>query len=98
MKIQMKMYLYSMQEIWETEQSFVLDSYKGMEEINTKYVFIDERIIEVEIPEGFDRRPGAISALQEQKKKLHLECHAKVSQIDEQISKLQALEFTQVEL
>ena len=56
--------------------------------------YIGPREVEVDVPEDYDPRPQQIAALEKQKQKAMADYHKTVTDINERISKLQALEFT----
>ena len=49
----------------------------------------------VEVPADFDPRPGMVQELEAKRRKLQAEFAKRMSGIDAEISKLQALEFTE---
>jgi hypothetical protein len=63
-------------------------------EIFTDTVVVRTMDIEVDVPDDFDPRPDLIKGLKEQEKKARADFEHRVTGIREQISKLQALEFT----
>lgn len=56
-------------------------------------VAIREVTISFEIPADFDPRAGLVAGLEATKKALHAEFAKRVTEIDRQISELQAIEF-----
>lgn len=61
---------------------------------NIERVFISERMFTVEIPDDFDPVLRQVAALEQQKRDALDAYTRKVAEINEQLSKLQALEFT----
>ena len=57
-------------------------------------VIVSEHSIEVEVPDDFDPRPELVKSLQEQQKKARADFEKLCTDIQRQISELQALEFT----
>lgn len=57
-------------------------------------VVVGEHSIEVEVPDDFDPRPELINGLKEQQKKARADFEKLCTDIQRQISELQALEFT----
>lgn len=57
-------------------------------------VLVGKQEIEIEVPDDFDPTPGMIAALEEQKRKLRLKLANELMELDQRISKLQAIEFT----
>ena len=61
---------------------------------NIERVFISERMFTVEIPDDFDPVLRQVAALEQQKRDALDAYTRKVAEISEQLSKLQALEFS----
>jgi len=62
---------------------------------DTEYrAHICEQEIEFEVPDNFDPRAQQIAALEKQKQKVMAEYQKTVNEINDNISKLQALEYT----
>jgi hypothetical protein len=57
-------------------------------------VYIGEQEIEIEVPDDFDPRAQQIAALVEQKQKVMADYQKTVTEINERINKLQAIEHT----
>ena len=55
---------------------------------------VNEQEIEIEVPDDFDPRAQQIAALEAQKQKVMADFQKSVTDINSQISKLQALEYT----
>ena len=55
---------------------------------------VAEHTIEVEVPDDFNPVPGMVAALEEKKRLLRLKLAEELMVLDEQISKLQAIEYT----
>jgi hypothetical protein len=53
-----------------------------------------EQVIEIEVPEDYDPTAQQIAALESQKVKVMSESYDTVKEINDRISKLQALEYT----
>jgi len=64
---------------------------------NTKYdkdcVLVGKQTIEFEVPDDFNPTPAAIANLEEYKAEINRQFAAKIAEVNEQISKLQALTF-----
>jgi hypothetical protein len=73
---------------WEPEAwSFKMDE--------SEYrVFVSEQMIEVDIPENWDPVPGQVAALEAEKRTALAEYQQRVEQINKQLSKLQAIEYS----
>lgn len=91
MKIQIKLYIYFCQYSWETEGKFVPFAYPH--ELD-HYTFVCEQEIELDVPDNFDPRAQQIAALEKQKQKVMADYQKSVDEINDRISKLQALEYT----
>jgi Tfp pilus assembly protein PilN len=70
-------------EVWPSDMTLV----------GANYVLVGTVDLDFDIPAGFDPRPAQIDALKEQQKKIMADSQAKVTAIEEQIQKLQAIEF-----
>ena len=57
-------------------------------------VFISEQVVEIEIPDNWDPVPGQVAALEEEKRTALAEYQKRVEQINHQLSKLQAIEYS----
>lgn len=58
-------------------------------------VWVSEQEIEIDVPEDFDPRQSQIAALEARKAKAMADYHKTVAEINVQISKYLALEFTE---
>jgi len=58
------------------------------------YTFVREQEIEMDVPENYDPRVQQITALEAQKVKAMADYQKSVTEINDRISKLQALEYT----
>lgn len=58
------------------------------------YTFVCEQDIELEVPDNYDPRAQQIVALKEKRQKVMADFQKSVTEINDQISKLQALEYT----
>ncbi len=56
--------------------------------------YVGSKEMEIEIPDDYDPTAQKIAALQKEKEQAQTEFAQKVAQINERISKLQALEYT----
>ena len=92
MKITKTIYIHQVQYSWETSPDYSVYSFKAEDTDYQTYVCSQE--VEIEIPDDFDPTAQKIAALEEQKKKINDEFLAKLFEINERITKLQALEFT----
>lgn len=56
--------------------------------------YVGEQQVELDVPDNYDPRPAQVAALQAQKQKATADYHKSVKDIQDQINKLTALEFT----
>lgn len=56
-------------------------------------IFINEQMVEIDAPDDFDPVPKQVAALEAEKRKAMDEYQAKVADINERLSKLQAIEY-----
>jgi len=91
MKIPTKLYIYFCKYTWETEGKFVPFAYQHESD---HYTFVCEQDIELEVPDNYDPRAQQIVALKEKRQKVMADFQKSVTEINDQISKLQALEYT----
>lgn len=80
---------------WEDKPHFNwrLNKPSGEQSTHVKRVLVGESEIEVEIPVNFDPRPGMVAALEDEKRELQAKFTARITEINAQISNLQAIEF-----
>lgn len=88
---------YIVYETWtdETTGKYKFQSYKPITCDNYTQVPVCEHELTFDMPEGFDPRPGQIERLQELKQKVRAEFSARITEIEQQISKLQAIDYTE---
>ena len=67
-------------------------TYKPNPEYEPERVVVREHTLEVEVPDGFDCRPGTIANLEAQRERIRKEAATKVRQIDDWIGRLLAIE------
>lgn len=58
------------------------------------YTFVCEQDIEMDVPDNYDSRAQQIAALEKQRIKVMADYQNLVNEINDRISKLQALEYT----
>jgi len=91
MKIKTTLHIYFCKYSWEIEGKFVPFAYKVDSE---NYTYVCQQEIELEVPDNYDPRAQQIAALEAQKTKAMADYQKSVTEINERISKLQALEYT----
>ena len=92
MKKAIKMYVYFSKYQFEKDGSFVAYSFRTPDSANLTLVC--EQDVEFDVPENYDPTAQKIAALQAEKVKAQEAFNKSVFQINELISKLQALEYT----
>jgi len=92
MKIKTKIHIYYNKHEWEKDGEYLVFSCKFDD---TSYrAYVCEQEIEIEVPDDFDPRAQQMAALVEQKQRVMAEYQKTVTEINERINKLQALEYT----
>ena len=92
MKIKITGYIHYCKYSWEPEGAFEVFSLKmGDSDYRT---YVGEQEIEVDVPDNYDPRAQQITALERKRQKVMADYQAMVTDINEKISKLQALEYT----
>jgi hypothetical protein len=91
MKIKTTLHIYFCKYAWETEGKFVPFAYQHDSD---HYTFVCEQEIELDVPDNYDPRAQQIIALKEKRQKVMGDFQKSIEEINEQISKLNALEYT----
>ena len=92
MKKIVRMYVYFSKYSFETTGSWTAFSFRTAD--TESMTFVCEQDVEFDIPENYDPTAQKIAALQVEKEKAQEAFHKSIHQINERISKLQALEYT----
>jgi len=92
MKVKITAHIHSLKYSWDNEGAYQVFSWKFDDTDNRTYV--GEQEIEVDVPDSYDPRAQQIAALEKQKKKVMADYQEMVTDINDHISKLQALEYT----
>jgi len=92
MKIKVTAHIYFSKYSWENKGEFLL--FYAKIDGNENMVYVSTQEVEVDVPENFDPRALQIAALEAQKQKAMADFQKSVDDINERISKLQALEYT----
>jgi len=92
MKKAITVHIYHSQYSWETTPRFQVYSVK-MDDCE-HMTYMNSQEVEISVPDDYDPRPAQIAALEKQKVKVMADFQKTVNQINERISKLQALEYT----
>jgi hypothetical protein len=93
MKIQITAHIHFVKHSWETEGRFDLFSIK-LEDTDYR-TYVGEQEVEIEVPEDYDPRAQQIAALEKQKQKVMADFQKSVDEINERISKLLAVEYSE---
>jgi hypothetical protein len=92
MKVKTTVHIYHSQYSWEKKAKFQVYSLKIDDTEHMTYVGSQE--IEIEVPDSYDPTAQKIAALEEHKKQVMANYQKTVNEINERISKLQAIEYT----
>ena len=92
MKVKVTAHIYFSKYSWEEKGEYLL-FYAKVDDSETM-AHVSSQEIEVEIPDDYDPRAQQIAALEKQKQKAMADYQKTVTDINERISKLQALEYT----
>ena len=91
MKIKIAVYVYFQKYTWQDKGIYQVFSYKYEDDENR--TFVSEQEIEIEVPDKYDPMAQKIASLESQKEKAMSDYNDTVMEINERISKLQALEY-----
>jgi hypothetical protein len=91
MKIKTTVHIYFQKHSWENEGKYIVFYCHLDDTTNRTYVGAQE--IEIEVPDNYDPRAQQIAALETLKQKVMADYHKSVMEINDRISKLQALEY-----
>lgn len=61
------------------------------------YIDAGRATMTIQLPEGFDPRQGAVTALEHQKKAIMAEFQKRMTEIDQQISRFTAIDYVEAE-
>lgn len=92
MKVKTALYVYHTQYSWQEEGNYEAFTFKAENTENRS--FIGQQNVELDIPDNYDPRAQQIAALVANKQELMADYQKSVDDINEKISKLQALEYT----
>lgn len=92
MKIKTTIHIHYCKYPWEDKAEYVVFSHRMDDDEYRAH--IGEQQIEIEVPDGFDPRAQQIAALEAQKRKAAADYQRTVNEINERISKLQAITYT----
>jgi len=92
LKIKTTIHIHHAKWEWEDEAQYILYSYPMGDTASITYIC--EQEIEIEVPDNYDPRAQQIAALEKEKQKVMADYQKTVTEINDRISKLQALEYT----
>ena len=92
MKLKTTIHIYYTKYEWQDKGDYSVSNYKFDDELNRTYVGQQE--VELELPDNYDPRAQQVAALEKQKQKVMADYQKSVNEINDRISKLQALEYT----
>jgi hypothetical protein len=92
MKLNTTVHVYYKQYSWEEKGNFFIYPFKIDDDEDRTYVGQQE--IQIDVPDNYDPRGQKVAALEIKKLKVMADYQKTVDQINEKISKLQALEYT----
>jgi len=92
MKVKVTAHIYHCQYSWEAKSEYQIMYVKLDDCEHRTYVGAQE--IEIEVPDNYDPRAQKVAALEKHKLKVMADYQKTVDQINDRISKLQALEYT----
>jgi len=92
MKVKTTAHIHYCKYDWDTEGEFEVLSFKA--EDDTYRTYVGKQEIEIDVPDDYDPRGQKIAALEKQKQNVMAEYQKTVTEINERINKLQALEYT----
>ena len=92
MKIKTTVHIHFQKFSWETEGKFIV-FYVPLDDTQDR-TYVGEQEIEIDIPDDYDPRAQQVAALEALKQKVMADYHKSVTDINDRISKLLALEYT----
>lgn len=92
MKIKITAHVYYSKYSWQDKGEYLV-FYAKIDDTESQ-TYVSEQQIEIEVPDNYDPRAQKIAALEKHKQKVMADYHKMVTEINDRISKLQAIEFT----
>ena len=92
MKVKTTLHIYYNQFSWQNKGDYTFFSCRL--EDNESRTYVGSKEMEIEVPDDYDPRAQKIAALEKEKQKVMADYQKTVTEINERISKLQALEYT----
>ena len=92
MKVKTTVHIFYSKYSWEDKGEY-LGFYAKVDDDESR-TYVGQQEIEIEVPDNYDPRAQKIEALQAKKLKIMADYQKTVTEINERISKLQAIEYT----
>ena len=92
MKIKTTIHVHFQKHSWENEGKYIV-FYCQLDDTKDR-TYVGAQEIEIDIPDNYDPRAQQIAALEALKQKVMADYHKSVTEINDRISKLLALEYT----
>ena len=92
MKVKTTVHIHYNQFSWQNEGDYTVFSCK-LDDTESR-TYVGEQEIEIEVPDDYDPRAQKIAALEKHKQKVMADYQKTLMEINDRISKLQALEYT----
>jgi hypothetical protein len=92
MKIKLTAHIHYQKYVWEEEGQFQI-WFAKMDDAEYR-TYVGEQEVEIEVPDNYDPRAQQIDALEKQKQKVMADYQKSVNEINDRISKLQAIEYS----
>jgi hypothetical protein len=92
MKIKTTVHIHHSQYSWDKEGEYQV-FYVRLDDCEHR-TYVGEQEIEIDVPDDYDPRAQKIAALEKHKQKVMADYQKTVTEINERISKLQAIEYT----
>ena len=92
MKVKTTVYVHYKKYSWEEKSEFEVFSFKFDDDDHR--TFVCKQDIEIDVPDNYDPRAQQVAALEKKKQKVMADYQKTVNEINERISKLQAIEYT----
>lgn len=96
MKVKTALYVYHNKYAWQNQGTY--DAYTWESKDTESRTLVGQQDVELDIPDNYDPRAQQVAALIASKQALMAEYQKTVDDINERISKLQALEYTDAAL
>jgi len=92
MKIKLTAHIHYQKYVWKEEGEFQI-WFAKMDDAEYR-TYVGEQEVEIEVPDNYDPRAQQIDALEKQKQEVMADYQKSVNEINDRISKLQAIEYS----